>query len=89
MLWREPIGRLRARVVSDATVLTGLDAMTIPLLRQLTPAGRQRNVVVVIEPDGNHPLLDEARSTGARIMIADTRPRACCCRSSADGAAAH
>jgi hypothetical protein len=70
VLWREPIGRLRARMVRDATVLTGLDAMTLPLLRHLTPTGRERNIVV-IEPDGNHPLLDEARGTGAHIMIAD------------------
>ncbi len=70
VLWREPIGRLRARMVRDATVLTGLDAMTIPLLRRLAPARRRGNLVV-IEPDGNHPLLDEARGTGARIMIAD------------------
>jgi len=75
VLWREPIGRLRARLVSDATVLTGLDSMTLPLLRALTPPGRRRTMVV-IEPDGNHPLLAEARSAGARIMIADpTSPR--------------
>ncbi len=70
VLWRQPIGRLRARLVKDATILTGLDAMTIPLLRQLTSAGAG-NHIVVIEPDGRHPLLDEARGTGAQVVVAD------------------
>jgi hypothetical protein len=70
VLWRQPIGRLRARLVKDATILTGLDAMTIPLLRRLTVAG-PRSHVVVIEPDPRHPLLEEARSTGAQIVVAD------------------
>lgn len=70
VLWRQPIGRLRARLVKDATILTGLDAMTIPLLRQLTASG-PRSHVVVIEPDPRHPLLEEARSTGAQLVVAD------------------
>ena len=70
VLWRQPVGRLRARMVRDAVVLTGLDAITFPLLRRLTGQGRPGRVVV-IEPDPGHPLLPEARATGARIMIAD------------------
>jgi hypothetical protein len=70
VLWRQPVGRLRARLVRDAVVLTGLDAITFPLLRRLTGEGRPGRVVV-IEPDPGHPLLPEARATGARIMIAD------------------
>jgi hypothetical protein len=70
VLWRQPVGRLRARMVSDAVVLTGLDPITFPLLRRLTGEGRPGRVVV-IEPDPGHPLLPEARATGARIMIAD------------------
>ena len=70
VLWRQPVGRLRARMVRDAVVLTGLDAITFPLLRRLTGEGRPGRVVV-IEPDPGHPLLPEARATGARIMIAD------------------
>ena len=69
VLWRQPVGRLRARLVKDATVLTGLDAMTLPLLRRLTSIGPE-NRVVVIEPDGRHPLLNEARATGAQIVVA-------------------
>ena len=68
VLWRDAFGRLRARFVSDATVFTGLDAMTIPLLYQLAEAGRPASIVV-IEPDSSHSLLDEARATGARILI--------------------
>lgn len=70
VLWRQPIGRLRARLVKDATILTGLDAMTIPLLHSLTSGGHRKRVVV-IEPDGHHPLLEEARTTGAQIVVAD------------------
>jgi len=70
VLWRQPVGRLRARMVRDAVVLTGLDPITFPLLRRLTGEGRPGRVVV-IEPDPGHPLLPEARATGARIMIAD------------------
>ena len=70
VLWRKPVSRLRARAVSDATVFTGLDAMTMPVLQQLAMAGRP-NRIIVIEPDITHPMLDEARATGARIMIGD------------------
>jgi hypothetical protein len=72
LLWRQPVARIRARLVKDATILTGLDAMTISLLHCLTSAGRPASVVV-IEPDRNHPLLDEARHTGAQVMVADPR----------------
>ena len=54
--------------VKEATILTGLDALTIPLLRRLT-SGRPGRIVV-IEPDGRHPLLETARATGARIVVA-------------------
>jgi len=72
VLWRQPIGRLRARLVKDATILTGLDAMTLSMLHQLTSAGRPASVVV-IEPDRNHPLLEEVRASGAQVVIADPR----------------
>jgi len=68
IVWRQPVDRLRARVVRDATILTGLDSMTMPLLQRLAETGRATSIVV-IEPDRSHPLLDEARATGARVMI--------------------
>jgi hypothetical protein len=75
VLWQQPLGRLRARMVRDATVLTGLDTLTMPLLQRLAQT-RRRGSIVVIEPDGSHPMLAEARATGARVMIADpTSPR--------------
>jgi hypothetical protein len=70
VLWRRPVGRLRARFVRDAIIFTGLDAMTLPLLQRLAQTGRPASIVV-IEPDGNHPLLDEARATGVRVMDGD------------------
>ncbi len=75
VLWREPVGRLRARLVKDAVIFTGLDSMTLPLLRELTRTGRPASVVV-IEPESGHPLLEDARATGARVMIGQpTSPR--------------
>jgi hypothetical protein len=71
VLWRQPVGRLRARLVRDAIVLVGLDAMTISLLRRLADDTGRPGRIVVIEPDPGHPLLDDARATGARIMIGD------------------
>jgi hypothetical protein len=75
VLWQEPLGRLRARIVRDATVLTGLDTLTMPLLQRLAQT-RRRASIVVIEPDSGHPLLGEARATGVRVMVGDpTSPR--------------
>ena len=68
VLWRQPLDRLQARVVRDATIVTGLDPMTMPVLQRLVQIYRPGSIVV-IEPDRNHPLLDEARATGARVMI--------------------
>jgi hypothetical protein len=68
VLWHQPIDRLRARLVRDAVIVTGLDAMTIPFLAELARTGRAASIVV-IEPDASHPLLDDARATGARVMI--------------------
>jgi hypothetical protein len=70
LLWREPLARLRSRFVKDATIFTGLDPLTMPLLRRLAETGRPGRIVV-IEPDGSHPLLEEARETGAHVMVGD------------------
>ena len=70
VLWREPLGRFKARFVKDATIFTGLDAMSMPLLRELAETGRPASIVV-IEPDAGHPLLDEARGLGAHVMVGD------------------
>jgi hypothetical protein len=68
VLWRQPVDRLRARWVRDATIVTGLDHMTIPLLERLAQTFRPGSIVV-IEPDASHPLLPDARATGAHVMI--------------------
>jgi hypothetical protein len=68
VLWRQPVGRLRARWVRDATIVTGLDHVTLPLLQRLAQTFRPGSIVV-IEPDASHPLLDAARATGAHVMI--------------------
>jgi hypothetical protein len=68
VLWRQPVDRMRARLVRDATIFTGLDTMTMPLLEQLARTFRPASIVV-IEPDASHPLLDQARATGAHVMI--------------------
>jgi hypothetical protein len=68
MLWQQPVDRLRARLVRDAVIVTGLDAMTIPFVAELARTGRTASIVV-IEPDPAHPLLDDARATGVHVMI--------------------
>ena len=68
VVWRQPVDRMRARIVRDATIFTGLDAMTMPLLQRLAQTFRPASIVV-IEPDASHPLLDQARATGAHVMI--------------------
>jgi hypothetical protein len=75
VLWREPLSRLRSRFARDATVFTGLDPLTLPLLRELAAAARSPRHVIVIEPDEDHPLLDEARLAGARVIIGDPASR--------------
>jgi hypothetical protein len=67
-LWGQPLERLRSRFARRATVFTGLDALTLPLLARLSDPASGRNVIV-IEPDETHPLLDEARATGARVIL--------------------
>jgi hypothetical protein len=42
----------------------------MPLLRRLAETRRPASIVV-IEPDGTHPLLDEARAAGAHVMVGD------------------
>jgi hypothetical protein len=71
VLWRMPFEQLRSRFASDATVFTGLDPMTFPLLKQLTKGTRRPRNIIIIEPDGANPLLEEAKLTGARVVIGD------------------
>jgi len=71
VLWRKPFEQLRSRFASDATVFTGLDPMTFPLLKQLVKGARSPRNIIIIEPDGANPLLEEARLTGARVVIGD------------------
>jgi hypothetical protein len=66
-LWRQPADRLRVRFVRDVTVVTGIDGLAIPLLKRLAKTRNPQNVIV-IEPDKDHPLLKEARLTGARVI---------------------
>ena len=69
VLWRQPIERLRSRFSRDITVFTGLDLLTLPLLKLLAAPSPER--IVVIEPDETHPLLDEARATGAMVIMGE------------------
>lgn len=69
VLWRKPLDRLQSRFAYDVTIFTGLSALTLPLLKRLAEDAPSPRHVIVIEPDGNHPLLEEARLTGARVVI--------------------
>jgi hypothetical protein len=70
-LWREPVGRLASRFAREATVFTGLSPLTLPLLRRLAQTARSPRDIIVIEPEEDNALLDEARVTGARVIVGD------------------
>src|SRR3984893_13666389 len=71
VLCRPPLDRLQSRFAFDVTIFTGLDVLTVPLLKQLTEAARSPRAIIVIEPDEGNPLLKEAKLTGARLVIGD------------------
>jgi hypothetical protein len=71
VLWRQPLDRLRSRFARDATIFTGLNLLTMPLLKQLAATQRRPGAIVLIEPDEDNPLLDEARLSGARVVIGE------------------
>jgi hypothetical protein len=71
VLWRQPLDRLQSRFAKDATIFAGLSPLTIPVLKQLTKAARSPRAIIVIEPDEDNALLEEARLTGARVVIGD------------------
>ena len=71
VLWRQPLDRLQSRFARDATIFTGLSPATIPLLRRLAKEARRPRDIIVIEPDNDNPLLDEAKLTGVRVVIGD------------------
>ena len=70
VLWRREIDRVKTRFVGELTVMTGLDEMTVALLGKLVGESGGRRVVVV-EADPGHPLLEEVRAAGARVIIGD------------------
>lgn len=70
VLWRKPLDRLQSRFAYDVTIFAGLNALSVPLLKRLTQdAPRGPRAIIVIEPDDKNPLLEEARLTGARVVI--------------------
>jgi hypothetical protein len=71
VLWRQPLDRLQSRFAFDVKIFTGLDILTIPLLKQLTETARSPRAIIVIESDEDNPLLKEAKLTGARVVIGD------------------
>jgi hypothetical protein len=69
VLWRQPLDRLQSWFAHDVTIFTGLGPLTVPLLKRLTQDARSPHAVIVIEPDKDNPLLEEVRTTGARVVI--------------------
>lgn len=72
VLWRREIDRQKTRFLGELMTVTGLDEMTVALLSKFVAESSGRRVVLV-EPDPNHPLLEEVRATGARVIIADPK----------------
>jgi hypothetical protein len=71
VLWRKPLDQLQSRFARDATIFTGLSPATLPLLKRLAKQARRSRDVIVIEPDNDNPLLEEAKLAGARVVIGD------------------
>ena len=71
VLWRQPLGRLQSRFARDATIFTGLSTATLPLLRRLAKEAHNPRGIIVIEPDDDNPLLEEAKLAGVRVVIGD------------------
>jgi hypothetical protein len=69
VLWSKPLDRLQSRFAYDVTIFSGLTVLSIPLLKRLTNEARAPRAIIVIEPDDKNPLLEEARLTGARVVI--------------------
>ena len=61
VLWRQPLDRLQSRFARDATIFTGLSPATLPLLRRLASEARSPRDIIVIEPDDDNSLLEEAK----------------------------
>jgi Trk K+ transport system NAD-binding subunit len=55
------------RFVRDVTLVAGLDGLALQLLKRLAQTRNPRNIIV-IEQDDSHPLLQEARLTGAHVI---------------------
>jgi hypothetical protein len=71
VLWKDPVQRIQSRFARNATVFTGLDQRTLPLLLVLTRQAADPQDIIVIEPDADNILLNEARLAGARVVIGD------------------
>lgn len=69
VLWRKPLDRLQSRFAYGVTIFTGLSPLTLPLLRRLAQHASSPRDIIVIEPDENHPLLEEVKLSGARLVI--------------------
>ena len=69
------IARWLAGLHSRVILVTGLSDDTLPVIRSLT-ADSDRSLVVVAEPNPDHPLIHQARRYGARVIKGEisTRP---------------
>ena len=71
VLWRQPLDRLQSRFARDATIFTGLSPRPFPCSGGSPEAARRPRDIIVIEPDDDNPLLEEAKLTGVRVVIGD------------------
>ncbi|RRD04528.1 hypothetical protein EII34_09475 [Arachnia propionica] len=69
-----PIARWRASLASRVILVTGLSDDTLPVIRSLT-ADPDRCLVVVAEPNPDHPLIHQARRYGARVIKGEISTR--------------
>lgn len=65
---------LRATFAKSVVVVSGLNDDSLPIIRSLTEAP-DGSMIVVIEPDPEHPLLPQVRRYGAAVTIGDISNR--------------
>lgn len=69
-----PIARWRASLASRVILVTGLSDDTLPVIRALTE-DPDRSLIVVVEPNPDHPLSHQVRRYGARVIKGEISTR--------------
>lgn len=70
-----PIARWRASFSRRVILITGLSDETLPVIRSLAE-DPDHSLIVVVEPNPDHPLIHQARRYGAQVIKGEISTRA-------------